>query len=278
MVLLADSGSSKTDWRWWQPGEEPQKLESAGLNPYVLSQSSIIDRLNQAFPNSSFTTSVYELFFYGAGCSHDKRKKRVYDALKQVFPNATIHVQHDLLGAARALCGDQPGVACILGTGSSSCLYNGSDVADSIPSLGYLLGDEGGGVHIGQALMRAYFYRQMPPDLSVKFEQETNPDAHFQAIYDSDKPNYLIAQLTRFAHDQLDHPFIQKLVEQCFEAFISAHVLAYKHPQLPVHFLGSIAHYFADVLHTLCGQHNLKVGLILRKPIDNLILYHTHED
>ncbi|MEO6759185.1 MAG: hypothetical protein ABIO24_07000, partial [Saprospiraceae bacterium] len=199
-------------------------------------------------------------------------------ALRAAFPKAHIEVEHDLLGAARATCGHHAGIACILGTGSNSCYYDGVTILDNVPSLGWLLGDEGSGTHLGKSLLRAKFYRELPQDLESAFDvaHPEGQDAIKDLVYEKGANAYL-ATFTRFLGDNLPHPFVQNLVAGCLNQFLDRHVMKYNgHQRVPVHFVGSIAHHFQEVLQQSMDDRKLKLGTVVRKPIYPLADYHVH--
>lgn len=166
MIVVADSGSSKTDWVFIGEDGSQQSLESAGFNPVLHSAAEISEELATRFRDLSFLDNVEQVFFYGSGCWDQKRADVIIEGTRPFFPNAQLLVEHDLLGAARATCGQEPGIACILGTGSNSCLFDGAQITDNVTNLGYLMGDEGSGTHMGKMIIRAFFYRELPPNWS----------------------------------------------------------------------------------------------------------------
>jgi glucosamine kinase len=170
MVIVTDSGSTKADWVLTAENGEQSRLSSKGINPVFHSEAFITDLLQGTFNGQLPAEEVSDIYYYGAGCWDDVRKTTVARALQSYFRNADIRVMHDLEGAARATCGDEPGIACIMGTGSNSCLYDGHQLVDNVTNLGYLLGDEGSGTHLGKYLIRAYFYREIPADLMELLE------------------------------------------------------------------------------------------------------------
>ena len=197
-------------------------------------------------------------------------------ALRAAFPKAVVEVEHDLLGAARAACGRSAGVACILGTGSNSCYFDGKKILDNVPSLGWLLGDEGSGTHLGKALLRAKFYRELPADLNTAFDEAypEGMDAIKDRIYEKGANAYL-ATFTRFLGDHLQHPFVQDLVASCLGEFLDRQAGKYSGVQyVPLHFVGSIAYHFQSVLARCMEERKLKMGNIVRKPIYSLADYH----
>lgn len=276
MIVVTDSGSTKADWVFAASDGTCTLFQTMGLNPFFHPADQIEQVLGQELAPLADLATVEAVYFYGAGCSDDKRVGIMTEGLLRIFPNARISVDHDLLAAARATCGHEPGIACILGTGSNSCLFDGRDIQDNITSLGYLVGDEGSGSHLGKYLIRAYFYREMPAQIAERFRQEFASDksAVLDQIYGA-TPNVYLASLATFAHKHLDTPFIRELALRSFRTFIQRHVLKYPNSQdLPVHFIGSIAYHFGDLLLEVLQEFQLTPGVILRKPIDRLVAYH----
>jgi len=279
MVIIADCGSTKCDWLLLHGGRDQQLENTAGFSPFFHSTEDIKKILvDQLLPKLKADT-VLEIFFYGTGIHDAHRSDIVNKALQAVFPNAKIEVEHDLLAAARAVCGHSAGIACILGTGSNSCYYDGKSILDNVPSLGWLLGDEGSGTHLGKSILRAWFYRELPADLYAAFNTAypEGQDAVKDRIYDKGANAYL-ATFTRFMGDNLKHPFIQKLVSESLGEFLDRHVVKYNgHQHVPINFVGSIAFHFQEVLEACLEDRKLKLGVVVRKPIYPLADFHRHE-
>ena len=282
MIIIADSGSTKCDWKLVDSSGIKQHFSTKGYNPFFYTSEVIYKELQPVFSNIEMAKTVKKVVFYGAGCSDDFHSGIVKDGLQQVFQASEIEVQHDLLAAARATCGTKAGLACIIGTGSNSCLYDGKNVIDNVSNLGYLMGDEGSGSHLGKALIRAYAYREMPADLMRRFEQKynfTNIRQIVKTVYESSTPNVYLASLSRFYSENSTHEFIQQLVAKSFRAFTQRHLLKYQSAQnLPAHFVGSIAYYFKDILKFVLQSEGIELGLIIKQPIDNLVEYHQIND
>ena len=277
MILIADSGSTKADWKIIMPSGDIQFQSTNGFNPFFQDSETIETTLRKQFTDELKKDEATEVYYYGAGCSDDIRCEIVAVALRKLFPNAEIHVNHDLLAAARALCGDQPGIACILGTGSNSCLYDGKEVIDNVDNMGSFVGDEGSGMHIGKELLKGYFYREMPEELIPIFEEfcSDGKQGILSNIYDNDTPNVYLASFSRFMSENRDYLYIQRIVFNCFEEFIKRHVQKYEgHTKLDIHFVGSVAFYFRDILNLVLEMKSLTLGNIIKQPIDSLMLYH----
>jgi glucosamine kinase len=278
MIIVADCGSTKCDWLLVHGARNHQLENTVGFSPFFHTTAEIETIVREQLLEKLAPEQVTQVWFYGTGVHDDHRAQIVADALKVCFPKAVIEVEHDLLGAARSVCGHSAGIACILGTGSNSCYYNGKKIVDNVPSLGWLLGDEGSGTHLGKALLRAYFYRELPTDLNEAFNEAYPEGAHEikDRAYEKGANAYL-ATFTRFLGDHIKHPFIQNLVAGSLGEFLDRHVLKYSGAQsVPVHFVGSIAHHFSDVLQKCMDERKLKLGNVVRKPIYPLADFHQN--
>lgn len=278
MILIADSGSTKTDWRAVTADSELTLNQTAGFNPMYQEADEIYNELRDALlPQLTDKQHPEAIYYYGAGCSSPERNKRVEDALRLAFPEALLYVDHDLLSAARALCGRNPGIACILGTGSNTCLYDGVNIIDNVPSLGFLLGDEGSGAYMGKLLIKAYLYRELPDELakSLKNTYNLTKDGILDTLYGSSIPSRYMATFAKFMHEKQKNPVIRAMIYENFAEFFERHVVKYEgHEKLPVNFVGSIAYHFSDILKQVAKKYGLHVGVILQSPIDGLIKYH----
>lgn len=276
MKLIADSGSTKTDWRLIADHSVLTEFSTMGYNPYFMDAGAISNDLS---PQITFITKeqIREVFFYGAGCSENAKKKVIKEGLQTVFSKADIHVESDLLGAARALCGHEPGIAAILGTGSNSCYYNGKKIESNVPSLGFILGDEGSGSYIGKQLIQLYLYHDLPGELQENFysSYRLGKDEVLNAVYRQPRPNAYLAQFAKFAKQNIEHPFMYDLLFKCFDDFYVKHIC--KYPQsslLPVYFTGSIASNFSTILYEVAKLNEAKSVEILGSPIERLVKFH----
>jgi N-acetylglucosamine kinase-like BadF-type ATPase len=284
MIIVADSGSTKCDWILVRPNGKRELISTIGFNPYFIDTEGITAELNKEFIQQVPETKIQKVFFYGAGVHNAERAAIVSESLKGFFKNATkIEILHDLLGAARATCLTEAGITCILGTGSNTCLYDGEKIVDNVTNLGFMLGDEGSGSWLGRQLLRGYFYREFPQNLKEKFEAEFGTNGGkvdrneiMNTIYDNDKPNTYLATFAKFMAENKEELYIQKIVIAAFEELVARHVLKYKdHTELPIHFVGSIAYHFQDLLQLVLAEHNLKLGVIIRKPVERMVDYHV---
>lgn len=279
MKIVCDSGSTKADWSVFKKGQEVITYSTRGINPVFHDKSFILSELNKEIIGELDVAEIHEIFYYGAGCWDKNLKGIISNALGEVFPRSNIEVHHDLLGAARAACGNSPGVACILGTGSNSCLYDGKNVIDNVKNLGYLVGDEGSGSHLGKEILRSYFYRELPKDLIEPFEElvPNGKSGVLENIYQKDNPNVYLASFSRFLSDYKKHFFVQELVYDSFVDFLNRHVCKYKgHLEIPISFIGSVAFHFSDILKIALERKNMELGKIVRKPINELVRYHQN--
>jgi len=220
------------------------------------------------------------IHFYGTGCSNPANVKMMKLALKKIFPKATITVDHDLMGAAKALCGDQKGIACILGTGSNSCYYNGKKILKNSPGLGYVLGDEGSGAYLGRKVVQYYLYNTFDPDLMDRFKAKFNMGAVeiLDAIYKQPMPNRFLASFAIFLSENRGHYMIENIIEDGINDFFFTHICKYTESwTLPIHFIGSVAEAFKDVIKDMCNSYELQLGKILKNPMEGLVKYYISE-
>ena len=277
MIVIADMGATKTDWSFAEGTSVIETLSTSGFNPYYYSTNEIIDLLKESFSNKNLN-AVKAVYLYGAGCSNDHKRQIVEEAVAHYFSKAKIEIEHDLLGSARALCGRNPGIACILGTGSNTCLYDGMNVIANNTSLGFLLGDEGSGAHIGKELVRCYYYGELPSDISKKFEEtcKVNKDQLLDDIYATNKPNALLASFAIFVRENITNPTLNQIVRDCMDEFFRRHIYKYdNYNRLPINFIGSIAFYFQDILKEVASDHDCTIGTVVKAPVSKLIEYHA---
>jgi glucosamine kinase len=277
MILIADSGSTKTDWRVIDANKEYEQISTTGINPQYLDTEKIQSIFETELLPQLKEKNITAVYYYGAGCSSPERNQRVEDALRPVFPTSTIFVDHDLLAAARAVCGHQAGIACILGTGSNSCLYDGKQIVDNVPSLGFLMGDEGSGAYLGKLLIKAYLYRELPDELATSLKNKYNltKDGILDAVYGSDIPSQYLATFAKFMYEKRKNPIIKEMIYENFEEFFERHVSKYEgFGTIPVNFVGSIAFHFADTLKLVAKKYGAHIGTVISSPSEGLIHYH----
>jgi len=276
MILVADSGSTKSDWVLADQSRLVAEFNTVGFNPYFHDEKYVLDALGRDTGLAEIKSRVSEIKFFGAGCSSPDRKKIISNALQSFFPNAGVQVEHDMKGAALATCGNHEGIACIIGTGSNVCYFDGKEVHESAHGLGYVLGDEGSGSYYGKKLLAYYLYKLLPNDLHKKFEEEyrVTREIIVDHVYHQPNPNVYLASFAKFLSDARDHAFIKKLVTRGMEEFFETNVCAMeKYNKVPVHFVGSIAYYFDDILKDIANVHGVKLGKVIKKPIYDLMRY-----
>ena len=276
MILIADSGSTKTEWNLIKDGIPQESLFTSGINPYFLSSEEIY----QLLKHELYSYSAYHLrivYFYGTGCNSESKNNTIREALKRFFCVEEIMIGTDLLGAARSLCQTNEGIACIMGTGSNSCYYNGSVIVNNVSPLGYILGDEGGGAVMGRKLISAVLKKQVPQNVIELFfgTYKISPSEILESVYMRPFPNRFLGQYARFISQNIHIAELQEIVTTSFEEFIIRNILQYPESAvLPVHFTGSIAVHFKDYLEEALKKHNLRSGIFTASPMANLIQYH----
>ncbi|MFA6260148.1 MAG: N-acetylglucosamine kinase [Bacteroidia bacterium] len=280
MLLLADSGSTKTDWALIQPGQGLiKRIPTIGFNPYFIDSESIYHALEDTLIDELDRSQVDQVYFYGAGCSTEAKKAIVYKALIRAFPQTdSIQVGHDLLASARALLGKEQGFAAILGTGANTCIYDGNDCILNIDSLGYLLGDEGSGSYIGKKFVRDFMRRQMEPELHKRFQEKFQIESNeqiFQTLYTTQFPNRYLAGFCRFAEDFPDHPYVKNKVSDAFRDFFKNLVSRYPdYTQYTFNCVGSVGFAYKEILIKMAESYQMRVGKIIASPMEDLIQFH----
>ena len=275
--LIADSGATKAEWSLLTNGKRKTIL-TQGISPYFLNKDQVSDLLLKELKPGLKNIPVDEVYYYGTGCANPDNAKLIKKAIKQVFPEADIEVNHDLLAAARALCGNEKGIACILGTGSNSCYYNGKRIISNSPGLGYVLGDEGSGAYLGKKVLQYYLYNTFDDELRGRFDVTylTNKAEILENVYKNPLPNRYLAGFVMFLAENRGHYMIENIIEDCLNDFFFTHLCKYKETwTLPINFAGSVAFGFRDVLEELCRSYEFELGKILKKPMSGLIEYHS---
>jgi glucosamine kinase len=277
--LIADSGSTKCEWCLLVNGKK-KTIDTQGISPYFLNQQQIVELLQKELLPKLKNAVIEEVYYYGTGLANKNNVQIVKAALKAVFPKTKIEVHHDLLAAARALCGNSKGVACILGTGSNSCYYDGKKIAKNSPGLGYVLGDEGSGAYLGKKVLQHYLYKTFDEELMARFEKRfnTNEIEILESVYKKPLPNRYLASFAIFLVENRGHFMIDNIIEDSLNDFFFTHLNKYRESWvLPIHFVGSIAYGFKDVIKEICHMYELELGTILKKPMDGLIKYHRKD-
>ena len=279
MKLLVDSGSTKADWiSIDKDGKVLFTAQTLGLNPEVLDKEEIINRLNDKFDISHNKNKVSHLFFYGAGCGTDRMRTFLSEVFKEYFPKALISVHEDTYAAVYATTPkDEKAIVCILGTGSNCSYFDGSMLHQKVQSLGYIAMDDCSGNQFGRQLIRGYYFNKMPKDLALKFKSTYNLDADFikNNLYKEPNPNAYLATFAKFLIENKETEFCKKIIFAAMEDFVENYIKQYENcKQVPIHFIGSIAFYLKDELQIVLTRHGLKLGNVLRRPIDGLIQYH----
>jgi len=277
-TLIVESGATKTDWIFVADNGSLQQLSGNGLNPVYQSVEHITQEISQVLVNAELANQTHSVYYYGSGCGSSIRQAIISKILGIFFPKSKIEVHHDLLAAARATCINTSGIACILGTGSNSCFFNGTDIADQFLNLGYLMGDEGSGFYLGKLLVQAYAYRELDDELTKAFETFQDTTKLIDNIY-GDAPNVFLASLTPFYLQHYQNPIIKLLIRKSFKDFIHFNLLKYANvTKYPIHFVGSIAQLFRNELMEQLQLEDLQLGIIIQKPIGKLVQYHTGFD
>ena len=276
MILIADSGSTKTDWVLHNGTDIVARVKTQGLNPTQQSAEDIYGILLAELAGQIKTDAPETIYFYGAGCAYETANNRMSRALEKFFTTKNIHIHSDLLAAARALCGHEEGIACILGTGSNSCLFDGEKIIDNTPSLGYILGDEGSGAHLGRQLVSDCIKKQLPTELREKFMKQYNLDVAgiLERVYRSPLPNRWLASFTPFLSENRKNAHIHALLKHCFTQFFQRNTMVYRRSWLPIHIIGGVGINFANEIKETAESLGLSIGNIVESPMKGLIEYH----
>ncbi|MDE6612491.1 MAG: ATPase [Muribaculaceae bacterium] len=281
MILIADCGSTKIDWCLLNENKVEKQVFTLGVNAVMLTEEEIRQRFaEQLMPElADYAAKVEAVYFYGAGCIAPEVCGNVARAIRSNIPSAsTIEVYTDLLAAARALCGHKPGIACIMGTGSNSCLYDGNSIVANVSPLGFILGDEGSGAVLGRLFLGDVLKKQMPPEICARFLDEYDLDllGIIKRVYKEPQPNRFLASVTPFLSKNIAVPEIHELVLNSFRAFFRRNIKQYEaYTRLKVNFIGSIAFHFRTVLEEAAAAEGCTIGDIVKSPMEGLIRYHT---
>jgi len=280
MLLIADSGSTKTDWILTDGKLSTSRYNTIGYNPYFIDTENIYQSISQKLISQFDASTVKNIYFYGAGCATLEKVSIVNKALSRCFPAAEISVGHDMLAAARALLGNSKGFAAIIGTGSNTCIYNGITIEKNIDSLGYLLGDEGSGCYIGKKIVGDFMRVYLQPELKQQFDAAyhlTHPEI-YESMYSKLLPNRFLAGFCKFAHENKEHNYIKKIVKDSFNDFFINLVSRYPgYEKLSFNCVGSVGFNFKEILSDVALSYNMKIGKLIPFPIEDLVNYHLNK-
>lgn len=276
MILIADCGSTKTDWVLCDGDEIIARARTQGLNPTHQESEEIFNILSTELSKEITAHTPERIYFYGAGCAYETANNRMRQALEKIFLTKEIEINSDLLAAARALCKHEEGIACILGTGSNSCLFDGEKIIENTPSLGYILGDEGSGAHLGRQLLSDCIKKQLPSKIREKFfeQYELNIATILEKTYHSSLPNRWLASFTPFLSEHKKLPEISAMLKECFKQFFQRNTMTYRRSWLPIHIIGNIGVHFSEEIKETAESLGLSIGNIVDSPMNGLIEYH----
>ena len=279
MILIADSGSTKTDWCVVENGVLVQQIFTKGTNPFFQSEEEISNEIATALLPELKTDEFDAVYFYGAGCGFPDKIEIVHRAIsKQLKVKGNVEVATDMLAAARGLCGREAGIACIMGTGSNSCYYDGENIVANVSPLGFILGDEGSGACLGKLMVGDLLKNQMNPELKEKFLKQFNltPADIIDRVYRKPFPNRFLASLSPFLAQNINEPCVHELVLNSFKAFFKRNIMQYENYQnLKVNLIGSVAFYYKEVLAEAAEAMGIQLGTIIQSPMEGLIKYHA---
>jgi glucosamine kinase len=276
--LIADSGSTKTDWCFLQKAEKPLRFSTQGINPYLQSKEAIASLLEKELPWDNAKYAATHLSYFGAGAANPEKQAFLQNILEAHFGAGKTEVHGDIVAAARALCGDGKGIVCILGTGSASCYYDGKQIMEQRPSLGYIAGDEGGGNYMGKRILQYYAYGTFDIELKMGFEMHFGDDIRkiINKLYHEPNPNRYLASFVTLLKENRGHYMVENIIEDCLNDFFHTSVLKHRNTwKLPLYFSGSVAFEFQDILASLCDQYELELGNVIKSPMPGLIEYYT---
>jgi len=277
MILIADSGSTKTQWCLLKDKTVVKEILTEGINPFYQSQEEITNEIKENLFPLLGVVDITHIYFYGAGCAFPDKKLIVENAIRASFFATIIEVNNDLLAATRALFGDKAGIACILGTGSNSCFYDGKDIVENVSPLGFILGDEGSGAAIGKRFIADLLKNQYPKELSDRFfeQYKISPAEIMEAVYRKPFPNRFLAKFTHFMYENQHEIHIREIVYHSFLDFFNRNIHQYEYSKHTVSCMGSVAFYFEEILKQAAIISRIKIGTVLKGPMTGLIAYHT---
>lgn len=278
MIAIVDGGSTKCDWVLLdESGDIVEYAQTIGFNPNIIQEDLIPVEILKNTLLTEHRFHIKHLFFYGSGCGVEENKKRMEASMSKIFSHAHIVIKEDLTAAAYAAYNGKPAIICILGTGSNSCYFDGQSIRRDLPSLGFLIGDEGSGSALGKTLVRNYFMKKMPEDLQQEFRKEYNLNIEelIQHLYHKPRVNAYLAQFSKFIIQRKNHPYLQHLVYEELKNYLDYQVIPYEESKnCEINFVGSIAYYYEDILKAVASDMHLKIGKIVQKPIESLVEYH----
>ncbi len=280
MIIIADSGSTKTDWSVVKNNRVLHTVLTPGLNPYFVTTKDVVNVLKTSLIPEIANDTVENIFFYGSGCSTPDKKAVIDDALRASFPGAKTEIEHDIMGAARALFQNKPGIACILGTGSNSCLYDGKHIKERNFSAGYIFGDEGSGATIGKIFMTEYLKGRPPKDVIKAFDETCGltKEQILNSVYKEANPNRFLASFTRFLKEHINNHWVHKLLESCFDDFFMEQVSRYTgYKTVPLGCIGSVGYHFSDLIRHIAQKHGVKTGPFEISPMQGLLTFHRSD-
>lgn len=279
MKFVVESGSTKANWALVNDaGAITETFNTMGFNPFFHTSDFIAKhiRLNAALTQTA--SQITEVFFYGAGCSSDHYKQIVANGLSQVFDLASIHVDHDLVAAAYSTYEGEPCISCIIGTGSNSCFFDGGALYEEVPALAYILGDEGSGSYLGKRLLADYLYKKLPVELMEDFEEHyiLSKAIIFENVYQKPHANVYLASFSPFISKHKQHPYFHQIIQEGMTLFLQNHVCCFpQYKDVPVHFVGSVAYHFSEVLRAVADTLDIRIGNIIKHPVEHLVNYHV---
>ena len=275
--LIADSGSTKTDWCLLRKGKKPVRFSTTGINPYLQSKDAITAMLKKEIPWDNKEYKADKLHYFGAGAANPEKQEFLEAILKKHFGIKGTEVQGDMVAAARSLCGEKKGIVCILGTGSASCYYDGKKIKEQRPSLGYIAGDEGGGNYMGKRILQYYAYGTFDVELRMAFEMKFGDDIRtiINTLYHQPNPNRYLASFVTLLKENRGHYMVENIIEDCLNDFFHTSILKHRNTwNLPLYFSGSISYEFKDVLENLCQQYELEIGKVEKSPMEGMMKYY----
>ncbi len=280
MILIADSGSTKTSWCFIDNQKNTTFLYTSGINPFFRTSSDIESELRIKLMKK-IPENVDNIFFYGAGIINEEKGEIVHRALAHLFPTAKVETFSDLLAAVHATLGNTKGIACILGTGSNSCFFDGNKITEHVPPLGFVLGDEGSGAVLGKKLIADFLKGIMPEKLSIKFKKRfpLSYGELMESVYKKEKPNLFLADFVPFIAENISDKYCNELVVNSLEEFIKRNIFQYTYySNCPISFVGSVAFYFKNQLETVFKKHNLLLNKVIKHPLNGLVEYYTQRE